>query len=97
MAGKGDSPRPVNGKKFRDNYDNIFRNNTANKFFEEPIPTFDSEPFKEALPSKCPECGGDYTVKPYLLDGDGSLIILCQNCVWGNILTKNELDARLGP
>jgi ribosomal protein L37AE/L43A len=27
-AGKGDSPRPVNGDAFRDNYDEIFRKDT---------------------------------------------------------------------
>jgi len=26
MAGKGDTPRKVDGKKFRENYDRIFRN-----------------------------------------------------------------------
>jgi hypothetical protein len=25
MAGKGDTPRPVNGKTYRENYDAIFR------------------------------------------------------------------------
>ena len=30
-AGKGDAPRPVNGDKFRSNYENIFKNKKPNE------------------------------------------------------------------
>jgi hypothetical protein len=30
QAGKGDTPRPVNGEKFRSNWDNIFKKHESN-------------------------------------------------------------------
>ncbi len=30
-AGKGDSPRPINGNKYRENYDEIFRKKSKKK------------------------------------------------------------------
>jgi hypothetical protein len=35
MAGKGDTPRPVNGPKYRANYDRIFTPKTSKK----PLPS----------------------------------------------------------
>jgi hypothetical protein len=38
-AGKGDSPRPVNGPKYRANYDRIFSHKNHRKSLP-PMPTF---------------------------------------------------------
>jgi hypothetical protein len=38
-AGKGDSPRPVNGNRYRANYDLIFSPKTPKKSLP-PMPTF---------------------------------------------------------
>jgi hypothetical protein len=38
-AGKGDSPRPVNGPKYRANYDRIFSPKTSKKPLI-PMPTY---------------------------------------------------------
>jgi hypothetical protein len=39
MAGKGDTPRPVNGPKYRANYDRIFLPKNHRKSLP-PMPTF---------------------------------------------------------
>jgi len=36
QAGKGDSPRPINGDKFRSNYDNIFKKHESNPINPDP-------------------------------------------------------------
>lgn len=39
-AGKGDKPRPVDGEKFRSNYDKIFRKKIGFYAHQAPIGTF---------------------------------------------------------
>ncbi len=57
-AGKGDAPRPINGEKFRDHYDEIFR-----KGADDIVCLHcgsDKDPFFsriEPMGDYCPDCG----------------------------------------
>ncbi len=57
-AGKGDSPRPINGEKFRDNYDDIFRKDVDDIVC--PHCDSNNEPYFsriEPMGDYCPDCG----------------------------------------
>lgn len=52
MAGKGDKYRPVDGSKFRENYDRIFRKSTV-----------DAEADTGEIYYQCPECGQRFVLR----------------------------------
>jgi len=59
-AGKGDTPRPVNGEKFRDHYDEIFRKDADDIVC--PHCGSDKDPFFsriEPMGFYCRDCGKD--------------------------------------
>jgi ribosomal protein L37AE/L43A len=57
-AGKGDTTRPINGEKFRDHYDDIFRKDTDDIVC--PHCDSNNEPYFsriEPMGDYCPDCG----------------------------------------
>jgi hypothetical protein len=58
QAGKGDSPRPVNGETYRDHYDEIFRKDADDIVC--PHCGSDKDPFFSRIVPMgdyCPDCG----------------------------------------
>jgi hypothetical protein len=81
-AGKGDKPRPVDGEKFRNNYDKIFRKKLGFYACQAPIGTFE-----EVGTFKSEDSNGDEMLILVSKDEYGNTNMLNLSC-----LDKIKLD-----